>query len=392
LAARRSRGGRAPDARGDRRRPGDPDFHNNLGLLLRDTRRLDEAIASYRRALEADPRWLEAFSNLGLALEAAGRWDEAVAAYREALARAPGFAAAHQNLALALFARGAFHAGLPHYRWRLVAQGLTSVPPDAAAQPWPARLDGRRLALRTEQGLGDALFFLRFAPEAARRGALLAFRGDRRLHSLLERTALFPLGLAEETAPLDGMESVFVGDLPWLLGMDDPLRYPRALALAPDPSRVRAWGEKLAALGPAPHVALTWRAGTASQGPARNLLKEIPPALLGQRLRERKATWVSVQRNPAPGEREALEAALGAPVHDASYANNDLEEILALISVVDDYVGVSNTNTHLRAGTGGTMHVFVPHPPEWRWGLAGERSPWFPDMTVERQLPNGRWD
>ena len=79
-------------------------------------------------------------------------------------------------------------------------------------------------------------------------------------------------------------------------------------------------------------------------------MKEIAPATLGQRLRGMRATWISVQRLPGVGERESLAAALGATVHDAAFANGDLEEILALISVVDDYIGVSNTNTHLRAG------------------------------------------
>jgi tetratricopeptide (TPR) repeat protein len=368
-----------------------PDFHNNLGLLLRDTRRLDEAIACYRRTLEVDPRWLEAFNNLGLALEAAGRGDEALAAYREAIAREPGFAAAHQNLALALFARGELRAGLPHYRWRLLAQGLAQSAPDPAAAPLPALLDGRRFAIRMEQGLGDTLFFLRFAPELARRGATLAFRGDARLHPLLVRTGLFALGMDEVNGATTGMESVFVGDLPWLTGLDQPARLPPPLALTPDASRERAWRQKLAALGPAPYVGLTWRAGTASSGPTRNLLKDIPPTMLGQRLRDERATWISVQRLPAPGEREALEQALGAPVHDAAYANNDLEEILALIAAVDDYVGVSNTNTHLRAGIGGKMRVLVPHPPEWRWGLATESSPWFPTASITRQRSNGVW-
>jgi tetratricopeptide (TPR) repeat protein len=373
-----------------------PDFHNNLGLLLRDTQRLDEAIACYRRTLEVDPRWLEAFNNLGLALEATGRHDEAIAAYREAIAREPRFAAAHQNLALALFARGEFRAGLPHYRWRLVAQGLASSAPDASTTPLAAslagrRLAGRRLALRMEQGLGDTLFFLRWAPELAARGASLAFRGDARLHPMLARTKLFALGCGDVNADATGMETVFVGDLPWLTGLDEPARFPPPLPLEPDASRLESWRAKLAALGPAPYVALTWRAGTTGTGPNRNLLKDVPPALLGQRLRSDRATWVSVQRAPGSGEREALEQALGAPVHDASYANNDLEEILALIAAVDDYVGVSNTNTHLRGGTGGAMRVLVPHPPEWRWGTEGDRSPWFPTASITRQLPNGVW-
>ena len=369
-----------------------PDFHNNLGLLLRDTQRLDEAIACFRRALEVEPRWIEAFNNLGLALEAAGRHDEAIAAYREAIAREPRFAAAQQNLALALFARGEFAAGLPHYRWRLLAQGLATTPPDTTAAFEPASFAGRQLALRMEQGLGDTLFFLRWAPELARRGARLAFRGDPRLHSLLARTKLFELGFGELNDAAPGMEVAFVGDLPWLTGLDTNARLPAALALAPDPARLAQWRAKLEALGPAPRIALTWRAGTTGTGPSRTLSKEIPPALLGQRLRGEHATWISVQRAPRPGEREALEQALGAPVHDASSANDDLEEILALVSAADDYVGVSNTNTHLRAGIGGAMRVLVPHPPEWRWGLEGRSASWFPSASLHRQRPNGMWD
>ena len=370
-----------------------PDFHNNLGLLLRDTQRIDEAIEAYARAIAIEPRWMDAYSNLGLALEAAGRNAEAIAAYQQALGREPAFAIAHQNLALALLARGSLSEAWPHYRWRLAAQGLARQGPDPAATRWPERLEGRSFAVRAEQGLGDALFFLRFAPEAVRRGARLAFRGDARLHSILARTGLFALGLESETAPAAPYEEVFAGDLPWLLGIEEPSRLPGPLPLQPDPNRVRDWRVKLAALGTAPYVALTWRAGTVTAGgPSRNLGKDLPPALLGQRLRERRATWISVQRLPGAGEREALSAALGASVHDASFANGDLEEILALISVVDDYVGVSNTNTHLRAGTGGPMRVLVPHPPEWRWGLEGDRSVWFPTAKVERQKVNGRWD
>jgi len=369
-----------------------PDFHNNLGLLLRDTRRPDEAIACFRRTLEVDPGWIEAFNNLGLTLEAVGRSDEAISAFREAITREPRFAAAHQNLGRALVARGDFRDGWEHYRWRLAAQGLTVTPPEPRRERFAVSLAGRRIVLRAEQGLGDVLFFLRFAPEAARRGAQLAFRGDTRLHPLLGRTGLFALGMDNERAPAPGLEGVFIGDLPWLLAADNPALFPAPLPLAPQPDRVKRLRASLQALGPRPWVALTWRAGTVTPGPMRTQLKEIAPAQLGQALRAHEATWVSVQRLPRAGEREALAQALGAPVHEASAANDDLEEILALLSVVDGYVGVSSANTHLRAALGASMQVLVPHPPEWRWGLEGSRSPWFPTMSVLRQEANVRWD
>jgi tetratricopeptide (TPR) repeat protein len=369
------------------------DFHNNLGLLLRDTRRIDEALACFSRTLEVDPAWYEAYNNLGLALEAAGRWEEALSAYREAIAAQPAFAAAHQNLGRAFLTRGDFAAGWAHYRWRLAAQGLARTPPDPRAMALPATLGGRRFVLRAEQGLGDVLFFLRFAPELARRGAELAFRGDARLHGMLARTGLFALGLEVESAPAADLESVFVGDLPWMLDAYDPARFPEALALAPLPERIARMRARLEAAGPKPWVALTWRGGVGSAGPARTQVKEFEIPRLGDALRATAATWIAIQRLPRAGELDRLSSAIGARVHDFCGANDDLEDMLALLGLVDEYIGVSNANTHLRAatGAGATMQVLVPNPPEWRWGLAGDRSPWFRGMRVIREQPDGRW-
>ncbi|MGH8641092.1 MAG: hypothetical protein ACRET6_05245, partial [Burkholderiales bacterium] len=98
-----------------------------------------------------------------------------------------------------------------------------------------------------------------------------------------------------------------------------------------------------------------------------------------------------VQRHPRAGETDTLARLLDRPVHDLSPVNDDLEETLALIAVLDDYVGVSNTNMHLRASAGKTARVLVPWPAEWRWLLAGDESPWFPGFRIYRQAPDGAW-
>jgi Tfp pilus assembly protein PilF len=366
-----------------------PDFHNNLGLLLRDARRTPEAIACYQEALLADPSWFEAHNNLGLALEDAGRFDEALDAYRAAISGEPRFAAARQNLARLLITMGGYAEGWEEYRWRLLAQGASKMPPDAKAARFPPSLEGRRIALASEQGIGDVLFFLRFVPEVVARGAVVSFDGDRRLLPMLARTNLFAGGLGETVA---GGEQVFIGDLPWLLAANDPSRFPSPLPLSPLPERVAAMRTRLEAAGPAPRIALTWRAGTATTGgPIAAQLKEVPLEALGQSLRERGATWIGIQRLPRDGETPALSAALGAGVHDFSKVNDDLEDMLALLALVDGYIGVSNANTHLRAGVDGSMSVLVPFPPEWRWSIAGDRSPWFPRMRVLRQEMSASW-
>ncbi|RPJ44071.1 MAG: hypothetical protein EHM16_16420 [Betaproteobacteria bacterium] len=79
-------------------------------------------------------------------------------------------------------------------------------------------------------------------------------------------------------------------------------------------------------------------------------------------------------------------------MHDFSDLNDDLESMLALLELIDDYVGVSNTNMHLRAAAGRAARVLVPNPPEWRWLALGRASPWFPQFTVYRQSLRGDWN
>ncbi len=93
----------------------------------------------------------------------------------------------------------------------------------------------------------------------------------------------------------------------------------------------------------------------------------------------------------SPGECERLAAAIAAPVHDVSAVNDRLEDALAWLALLDEYVGVSNTNTHLRACAGRDSRVLVAWPPEWRWPRDAQRSPWYPGTALYRQSRDGDW-
>jgi Flp pilus assembly protein TadD len=375
--------------------PANPDFQGNIGIIHYVLGELPEAIAALGRAIEIAPATAEPYSNLALALRDSGEFERAHEAAREAVARNPALAVARMNLAVTLLALGRFAEAWSAFNWRphpgvnLRDPATPNRWPHAAALP-PLAADPW-ITLHGEQGLGDALFFLRFAPALRERGARLRFWGDARLATMLLRS-----GVVEEassaTQPPGGSDParlVWVGDLPGMLAIGDA--FPQPLRLTPDPARVAAMRQKLAALGPGPHVAITWRAGLPRRGKAV-LEKAIDPRALGAALRGRRATFVSVQRDPRPEEFEALRAALDAPLADLSAANADLEDMLALMSQVDDYVGVSNTNMHLRAGTGRGAKVLVPFPPEWRWTAQGEASPWFPRFSLYRAGRDASWD
>ena len=80
--------------------------HNNLGAVLAQAGRQEEAIAAYRQALAVDPNQDAAQANLGKMLAKQGRYQEAIVEYRKALALAPDDLFVRHSLGIALEAVG----------------------------------------------------------------------------------------------------------------------------------------------------------------------------------------------------------------------------------------------------------------------------------------------
>ncbi len=363
---------------------------NNMGNALLSLRRVDDAMRCYRRALELRPQYAKALSNLGNAHRARGEWDEAIACHRRALEVDPKDADAHFNLAVLCLLRGDFREGWNEYQWLWRREGTGRRPLVPSA--WDGSdLRGKPVFLHAEQGLGDELFFLRFASLLKARGAgRITYRPKPKIASLLSRVSVIDRLAGPDEAPSADEMVSSIGDLPRLLGHSNVEEIPSPLPLQPLPERLEAVHRQLASLGPAPYMGVTWRGG--KRGDEKVLYKEISLDVLAQTLVPVSGTVLVLQRLPAASEIETFTRALGRPVHDLSALNDDLESMLALLSLIDDYVGVSNTNMHLRAGTGKTARVLVPAPPEWRWMAEGKESPWFPGFTVYRQGYDGSWE
>lgn len=105
----------------------DPSFAealNNLGALLRDTGRIEEAAATLRRAIESRPGFASAYLNLALTLEDLGDDDGAIEAYRRVIELAPRDPTSRTNLAMILLDRGERETALIELRRALpLAEG-----------------------------------------------------------------------------------------------------------------------------------------------------------------------------------------------------------------------------------------------------------------------------
>jgi Flp pilus assembly protein TadD len=380
-------------------RPTDPRTLNAKAVALFDQGRTDEAEAAVNLALTTDPNYAPALLTLGNVFRRRGDVRAALQRYEQAEASAmasegqtgKALADARTNVGIVSLALGDWARAWPAYTWKQHRNpgdrdaNLPGLPPPFGD------LKGQTIVVRGEQGLGDALFFLRFCPALKARGATVIYRGDARLAALLGGSTLFSARIPDDADGPSGSREVWVGDLPYLLGVALPANYP-PLPLAARPDRLAAVAARLQSLGPAPYLALTWRAGTQTlvdNNPT--LFKSIELGDLAKGLSRPNGTLISVQRHPKAGETEAFSQLLGRPVHDWSGVNDDLEEMLAVMSLVDEYVAVSNTNVHLRASAGKGATVLVPHPAEWRWMAEGDASPWFPGVKVLRQQRDGSW-
>ena len=400
--------------------PDNPEGHTFLGAAVAHQGRLIAALPSYRRAIALAPHDQRTAASLGASLMEIGRIAEGRRLLADAIDADPGIDSPRQLLSTGLLAHGCLQDGWIDYARRPAAiRFREKYPQIELATSLPPVLDGRSVCVLREQGLGDEIFLLRYARVLSEKGVRIAYRASNKIASLLAR-APFIDELLPETGPVPDADAyALVGDLPLALGRLPssalPSRrarrsalacdfaervcvywppVPTSIAIAPVRDRLEEVRARLAALGPPPYIGLTWRAGTPPEeqdSASWVLYKEIDPAAFAGALKGVAATVVALQRKPAAGEIARIAGALEKPVHDLTVYNEDLEGMLALLAAIDDYIGVSNTNMHLRAAAGRTARVLVPVPAEWRWMQSGRHSPWFPGFTIYRQSLQGDW-
>jgi tetratricopeptide (TPR) repeat protein len=362
-----------------------------LGEATRLAGKPEAALSAYRQAISLLPDWYQPYGALGSALRDLDRYDEAMDAWRRGLLGHPDNLDLNFSLAGYALSNEDWATGWRHYGCRPSASRRLPFPEDYVV-PLPP---GQPVRVHCDQGLGDELFFLRFAPVLVSQGLTIHYATHRKLFPLLQghpNLAVLKSGDPSQPEPYD----ILVGDLPYLAGMQATKDIPPSLALPLDAGRVKTLREALAVFGPPPYLGITWQGGKAKKeghkGAWRNLYKEISPAILGALARDWPGTIVVLQRVPKLEDVASFSKALGRPWLDWSGLNDDLQDAMAGLSLLDEYVGVSNTNMHLLAGIGRTARVLVPYPADWRWMAKGEESPWFPGFKIYRQSRDKSWD
>lgn len=336
----------------------------------------DREIARFSRYVESNPddldaRWLVAhYENL------MQRQDLAEDALAENLRRDPCHVPSLGIKALWDLQRGNWRDGWPGYELRYKQKnprqfgGHRTHP----VPKWDGSPTDKPLLIWNEQGFGDAIMFARFFRFVRERAPNAFLEVQPQLYELFAHSGIAPSGLLFRLGR-DLPDYELHCSLPStaaVLGADEPMIAIDRPYLHADPMMVKNWQ------GKGNYICGVWgplgsaRIGICTQG---SFMSERPytrdiPADLFTPLHRRHGPLVSI----------------GQVGQFESFADT-----AAMISNLDLVITVDTAMAHLAGAMGVPTWLLLSFDPDWRWGLKGERTIWYPSVRIFRQPKFRDW-
>jgi tetratricopeptide (TPR) repeat protein len=425
--------------------PGSTDGANNLANAQRDQFRFVEAIATIRSAIHADPNSALLWNTLGTILAEQGEMEKAVVFFQESIRLDATFAKARYNLANAilalgdprrallecqtalkgvslesevsmmslaratmLIAGGELGAGWDAYEARLEPHyaDVTHFMMDRPSWTPETPLEGQRVLLIGEQGLGDEILFANLVPdmiEAIGPNGKLSLAIEPRLVPLFQRS--FPdaevgphFTLKVDHHTVRGAR--FIED-PARIDAWAPLASPlrrfrrrvsdfpkRDRFLIPDEARVGYWRSTLQAAGRGKTVGVVWKSLVKATNRSRFFahFEQWKPVLQTEGV-----VFINLQYGESAEEIAFAKAAFGVDVWTPPGIDlkNDLDDIAALTAALDLMIGPANAATNIAAAVGAPTWL-ISTPGAWP-KLGTDWYPWYPQVRVFNPPAYNAW-
>ncbi|MEC5404844.1 methyltransferase domain-containing protein [Paraburkholderia sp. MPAMCS5] len=269
-------------------------------------------------------------------------------------------------------------------------QRRTTAQPPSTMPAWHGEpLDGKSIVIWSEFGLGDEIFFLRFA-------RILRERCGAARVSVMCQTPL--VTLFDRSHEADAVYSVAqAADLP----LHDYWVFPHAIPahVALDLEALPQSVPYLHAPGKTGFAALTQsksklKVGVAFKGAPtheNDKQRSLPSlSVLDDLFKVDCVEFFSLQKGA--GADEAADYARRLPnFHDVGASLNSMDETANAIAALDVVLTVDTSVAHVAAAMGKPTWLMLPFFGDWRWHYTRDDSPWYPAMRLFRKLPGGDW-
>jgi FKBP-type peptidyl-prolyl cis-trans isomerase 2 len=366
--------------------PAFPEAHHNLGMVFKEKGQTDEAISCYEKAIEIRPDYADAYYNLGNAFVSKGEFDEAIQSYKKTIDIAPDHAEAHWNIALINLLLGNFEKGWKGYEWRWKLKDII-VKRDFSQPLWDGTdIKDRTILLHAEQGFGDTIQFIRYAPLVAQRGAKVIVECQKELVRLLKNVVGIHRIIAHGEELPDFDIHCPILSLPGIFGTDltnIPAKIPYIHA---DLSLIKKWHDTIASNNSEYHVGLVWSGDPSFKD---FHLKSCSLKSFAPLAQAANITFYSLQKGDA--SEQARNVPEGIKLIDYTDKIHDFSDTAAIIKNLDLIISIDTDVAHLGGALGKPVWTLLPFIPDWRWMLNRNDSPWYPTMKLFRQTSRGDW-
>lgn len=342
-----------------------------------------------REAISSSPRYAVSYVVLAGVLHELGRQGDAEDALRTALNLDPASAHARYALSQFLLRRGDYAEGFQLYESRFVAFAARYSTARAletrlgVGRRWRGEpIAGRRVLFWTEQGYGDSIMMLRYAPLLAARGAsdvvLLCEEPLRRLAGAVVNIRLTATTHERDIGQFDVHCPVM--SLPLCFGTtlaDLPRHVPY---IEPPNLESAAWALRL-------QDSRRLRVGVAWAGSAmldKDAERSVPAQALSRLRTVPGVTWVSLQK-------ERIGDSPDLPLLDAIAGCRDFLDTASLISQLDLVISVDSAVAHVAGAMAKPVWLLNRFDGDWRWGEQTSESVWYPTLRQFRQPSPGDW-
>jgi tetratricopeptide (TPR) repeat protein len=390
------RAGRCEDALAECRRiiavrPDHLEVRHLLGVVLCWLSFYDEAITILRGVIAQAPAMPGVRLALANALRKLGGLDEAAYHYRRMIAEGANEVEAHCSLAEMRISLGDYAGGFAEYEWRMkLFHGYESVSRALGCPQWTGEdLNGRAILLLCEQGMGDTLQFARYFPLLLAGGAKVVIAVQGALVDLL--AASFPQCEVVSHMNMRAIPKVDYWSPILSLANQLGVRFGEiAIPYLQVPPATRGqWRDRLAT-GPAVRVGLAW-SGNESHLNDRN--RSVPLRVMAPLLATPGAQFFLLQKGVRDGDKAAMaELVAAGRIVDLDAQLDSFADTAAVCQELDLVICVDTSLAHVAGAIGRPAWMLVPQFPDWRWGLWGETTPWYPSLRLFRQARPLEWE